>query len=160
MKNILFVCSANRFRSVIAAEYFRHLLEEKHLDQAFEVGSAGVWAVDGEPPVREAIQFGRTRQLDLEPHRSRETTRQIITVADLIVVMSDGQKESISLEFPEAADRIFLLSDICTGEIYDIPDPILTTDDTPEVVGTEICSLLDTGFEKILQSAATPKELQ
>ena len=159
MTSILFICSANRFRSVIAAEYFRFMLKQKSIALNHDVSSAGVWAMDGEPPVRPAVHFGKTRTLDLENIRARGINHQILSAADLIIVMAQGQKEAISVEFPEAAQRVFLLSEVCTGEVYDIPDPMWSVDDTPEVVGTEICSLLDVGLDNILKTASQIRQV-
>jgi protein-tyrosine-phosphatase len=43
--------------------------------------------------------------------------------ADLVLVMEQGHKESIQVEFPFARKKVYMLSQIVEGVIYDIPDP-------------------------------------
>ena len=149
MPNILFVCGANRFRSVLAAERFRTLLEKKAADGDWVVGSAGVWAREGIPPVKEAIQFATSMQINIENVRSREINEGLVSDADLIIVMEDGQREAISLEFPHARKKTVLLSEVTLDQSFDIPDPVTSTEEDPVGLGEEIFSLIDTGFEKI-----------
>lgn len=153
MATILFVCSANRFRSVIAAEWFRFLLIKNQLQSEWTVGSAGTWAKDGLPPIPQALRFAKDRKLDIEHIRSQEVNGTLLGKADIIVVMTEGQREALCIDFPQVKDRIFLLSEVCEGETYDIPDPIEKLDETPEELGNEICSLITSGFERICNQA-------
>jgi len=150
MPNILFVCGANRFRSVLAAERFRTMLEKTAADEDWVVGSAGIWASEGIPPVKEAIQFAASMQINIETVRSREITEQLVMDADLIIAMEDGQREAISLEFPQARNKTVLLSEVTIDQSFDIPDPVTSSDEDPVGIGEEIFSLIDTGFKKIL----------
>lgn len=150
MKNILFVCDANQFRSVIAAEYFRYLLSKNNSLVEWNVGSAGTWATEGQPPLPEAISFANSRGLSIEHVRSREVSRENLAGAALVVVMTDGQKEALCLEFPEIKDHVVLLTEICAGQEYDIPDPVENPEEQFEDLATEICGLLDKGFERVL----------
>lgn len=99
---------------------------------------------------QEAIQFGNTMGFDLESIRSREITAAIVASADLIIVMTQGQKEAIANEFLDASGKLVLLSEICTGQFYDIPDPVVTTDEDPDLIANEICVLLKKGLPNIL----------
>jgi len=150
MPNILFVCGANRFRSVLAAERFRTLLEKTAADEDWVVGSAGIWASEGIPPVKEAIQFATSMQINIETVRSREISEQLVMDADLIIAMEDGQREAILLEFPLARNKTVLLSEVTIDQSFDIPDPVTSSDEDPVGIAEEIFSLIDTGFEKIL----------
>jgi protein-tyrosine-phosphatase len=154
MPNILFVCSANRFRSVLAAERFRTLLKKGEVESDCVVSSAGIWAVEGAAPIKEAVHFASSMQVNIESVRSREINHRIVSDADLILVMTQDQREAISLEFPQARNKTFLLSDVAIGQSFDIPDPVTSPDEDPVEVGQEIFSLIDTGFEKILSRAA------
>ena len=150
MPNILFVCSANRFRSVLAAERFRHLLQERVSSDNWVVGSAGIWAKNGVAPIKEAIQLAQSEQLNIGDVRSREINAQLVTDADLILVMAENQKEAITVEFPQARKKTVLLSEAAIGQIFDVPDPVVSIGEYPEDIGKEIFSLVDAGFEKIL----------
>ncbi len=153
MSNILFVCSANRFRSVLAAERFRTLLKLSEVEGECVVSSAGIWAEEGAAPIKEAVQFASSMQVNIESVRSREVNHRIVSDADLILVMTHDQREAISLEFPQARDKTFLLSDVTIGQSYDIPDPVISPDEDPVEIGQEIFSLIDNGFGKILSRA-------
>jgi len=153
MPSILFVCSANRFRSVIAAEWFRFLLVKNQLQCEWTVGSAGTWAKGGLPPIPQALRFAKERELEIAHIRSQEVNGSLLTKADIIVVMTEGQREALRIDFPQVKERIFLLSEICEGETYDIPDPVEKLAETPEELGDEICSLITSGFEGICNQA-------
>jgi protein-tyrosine-phosphatase len=153
MPNILFVCSANRFRSVLAAEYFKALLKKKPVAGEWVVGSAGIWAMEGIAPVKEAVHWAEDRHLSIDSVRSREISTVLVNEADLIIVMADGQREAITLEFPQAKDKIALFSEITVGESYDIPDPVTTSGEDPQQIAREIFSLVDSGFDRIVNRA-------
>jgi protein-tyrosine phosphatase len=153
MLNILFVCSANRFRSVIAAECFRTLAGQHQQDVNLNISSAGTWAKDGLPPIPQALRYAKSRGLNIEDVRSREIKGPMLEESDLVVVMSEGQRESILIEFPHVDGRISLLSEVCEGLTYEIPDLVEKIDETPEELGDEICSLVTNGFEGIIKAA-------
>ena len=154
MPNILFVCSANRFRSVLAAECFKSLLENQLKADGWVVGSAGIWVKEGEAPSKEALQWAANKHLNIESVRSREITTTLVNEADLIIVMADGQREAITLEFPQAKNKIALFSDITIGQTYDIPDPVMASGEDPQQIAEEIFSLVDAGFGRIVSRAA------
>lgn len=153
MTHILFVCSANRFRSVIAAGCLKKLIHSHKIPGEWNIDSAGIWAREGAPPLREAIEFGTKMGLDLGSFRSREITSASVESADLIIVMTQGQKEAIENEFIGASGKLALLSEICAGQYYDIPDPIVSTDEDPDLIAKEICDLLKRGLPQILTRA-------
>jgi len=62
--------------------------------------------------------------------------------------MEDGHKEAISIEFPEIANRVYLISEM-VDEIYNIHDPIGGTIDEFELTAQEFDSIFDRGFNKI-----------
>ena len=150
MPNILFVCHANRFRSVLAAEYFRTLIGGEAKKADWTVSSAGVWATEGVSPLRQAIQFAAAKQMDVSQVRSREINAKLVAEADLILVMEESQREAISIEFPDAKNKTCLLSTIALGENFDIPDPILSPDEDPDVIAEEILEILNSGYQKII----------
>jgi len=147
MPQILFVCTANRYRSVIAAAWFKDELIRRGQGNKWNVHSAGTWTTDGMPAVTAAIELAAQIGLDIRKHQSRSITRDMLRDADLVLVMESGQKEALQIEFPSYRKKIFLLSE-ATGEIsYDIPDP-MTNPSNIDVV-PEICELIHIGFDKI-----------
>jgi len=149
MPSILFICTANRFRSPIAALYFARKVVQIRDDQNIQTSSAGTWATTGQPAMPDAIQLAETYQLDLNFHKSRYLTKTILSDSDLILVMTTGHKESINHEFPECKARLFLLTEAVGEPLADIADPYSTNEPT-EIIAAEIIDLIDRGYQKII----------
>ncbi|MBW6465129.1 MAG: hypothetical protein K0B06_01335 [Brevefilum sp.] len=161
MPSILFVCTANRFRSPIAAIAFAREVVKRGDDHRISVSSAGTWTAPGLTATTEALKQAEKYNLNLSFHRSRPISQKNLSQADLVLVMDDNHKEGITHEFPAVANKVYLLSEVANGASYDIPDPY-STDESPAVVAREIVEMIDRGYEKILQlvlqMAQHPKE--
>ena len=153
MPSVLFVCTANQFRSPIAAACFSKLIEREAPDKKWRVASAGTWTESGmraagiASRVADSLGLGR-----LESHLTRQIEQDLLVQFDLVIVMEAGHKEALYSEFPSVRQRLYLLSELVDGIPYDIPDPADSGVD-PFEVGREICTLLARGEEKILQVA-------
>lgn len=147
MKSVLFVCTANRYRSVIASACFKNELKKRNLQNEWLVSSAGTWTTEGLPAMPEAIKLAKSLGLDVQSHRSREISSGLIETADLVLVMEAGQKEALLIEFPGIAGKIFMLSELSKGLLYDVPDPISGADGSAVV--SDICDLIQNGFDRI-----------
>jgi protein-tyrosine phosphatase len=161
MSSILFVCTANRFRSPIAAIAFARQVVKRGDDHHISISSAGTWTVTDLPATPDALKQAKKYHLNLSFHKSRLISQEILSEADLVLVMDANHKEGITHEFPDVADKVYLLAEVTNGVSYDIPDPY-STDESPAVVAKEIVELIDRGYEKILQlaldKAQHPKE--
>lgn len=157
MPTVLFVCSANRFRSVIAEEQFRHLLVDRQTPGEWQVESAGTWAVPDLPPTSQALHFCRQKGWRVEKSRSREVSKTILENANLILTMTQGQIEALGIEFPQIKRKISLLSKACEDLIYDVSDPYEDPAMIWEEVGNEICSLVSNGFSRICRMSLRGK---
>ena len=144
MPSILFVCTANRFRSPLAAAIFLSKLNASN----WRVESAGTWATAGQPAVKEAISEAQKRGLDISGHTSRAVDKKLVRQFDLILVMESGQKEALTNEFPELKEKIYMLSEVAGNAAYSIPDPYLTKE-SAEDVANEIEGLIDQNFDLI-----------
>lgn len=153
MASILFVCTANRFRSPLAALYFAREVVRRGDDNQITVSSAGTWAMSGMPAMPKAVQLGEDFDLDLSFHRSRVITAEMLSRADLILVMEAGHKEALTHEFPGTADRVYLLTEVVEGLDVNIPDPYGEAQADPEDVVNEIVGLIDNGYEQLLSLA-------
>ena len=131
-KNILFVCTGNSCRSVMAEGMFRELVSGQ-ADQ-FHVGSAGVSALDGYPASQETIKVMKEENIDVSAHRSRHLTAAMVRTADRIFVMEQAHKDLILQSWPEAGEKTHLLNEYAPdakqrSQEIDIPDPIRMPDD-------------------------------
>ncbi|MDW7755873.1 MAG: hypothetical protein SCH68_11985 [Brevefilum sp.] len=153
MPFILFVCTANRFRSPIAALYFAREVVRRGEDQDTQVASAGTWASPGQPAMPKAVQLAKEYGLDLSYHKSRIVSEDLLVQSDLILVMEGGHKEALRHEFPGTADRVYLLTEVVEDLTVNIPDPYGEAQADPEEVVKEIVGLIDDGYEQLLSLA-------
>lgn len=150
MISVLFVCTANRFRSPIASALFVRSLVKNERLKDYDVESAGTWAESGALVVPSAKWIHENLDLDLEMHQARRVNRELLGLQDLILVMEGSHWEALRVEFPEFKNHIHLLAKVVTGMNYDIPDPGgPVPGDTFPNVARELSQLMDAGFEKI-----------
>src|SRR5580704_13011285 len=124
MKNVLFVCTGNICRSPMAEGLFRHATLGR---TDCEVISAGVGAMEGQPPSSHAVRALKELGVDISQQRSRMLTPDLVDQADYIFGMTHSHVDSINLLFPHAAEKTFLLRefDETLDEFEkDISDPI------------------------------------
>ncbi len=156
MPSVLFVCTANRFRSPLAEVCFRELLREQAVEKDWRVGSAGTWTKAGLSALPSAEWSREHLGLDLSGHASRPVGRALLAEYDLIVVMERNQKEALGIDFPEIRARLFLLSAFSGGLLYDILDPVKATEQTQAVylgAAQELIALLRASFQAICLQA-------
>jgi protein-tyrosine-phosphatase len=105
------------------------------------------------PPI--TIQIGHRLGLNgIEHHRTRQVDQTLVDESDLIIVMEANHKEALINEFPSIQGKVFLLSEIIDGKVYDIPDPASPMIDADEVAN-ELTQLISCGFDKIIEIAKT-----
>src|SRR5439155_9418116 len=124
MKTILFVCTGNICRSPMAEGLFRHAVKGR---SDFRVLSAGVGAVDGLPPSEHAVRALKELGIDISKQRSRMLTAELIHEADYNFGMTHSHINAITMLYPQAAEKTFLLREFDeTLDSYenDISDPI------------------------------------
>ena len=148
MPSILFICTANQFRSPLAAALLRKNLEDMGMADSWRIASAGIWAKPGHPVVSGLAEAAQTFGIDLSSHRSVRVSQSLIADYDLLLVMQAGQKEALLSEFPELEDRVYLLSELTERRSYDIPDALGSAQEMLEVIA-ELESLLQRGLQSI-----------
>ena len=149
MPSVLFVCTANRFRSPIAAAWFLRRLQKEVPAQAWSVGSAGTWAEPGLGVVPSSKWMADELGLDLNAHRAIRIDCELLNGYHLILVMEEHQREALLVEFPQLKDKVFLLARIGDGVEYDVPEPDGLPGDTFLDIAHEVCRLVDKGFQEI-----------
>jgi protein-tyrosine phosphatase len=131
---------------------FREKVKNLRLSKSWRIESAGTWAAEGLPALESVQKVMADRGLDLNSHRSRIVTEEVLNSFQLILVMERGQKEALQIEFPLVSKRVFLLSEMA-GTVKDIPDPIdLSMNGIKEVVKV-IEGYIDAGFDRIVRLA-------
>ena len=147
--SVLFICTANRIRSVAAEALFKALLAEVgELSADWKVGSAGTWTEDGLPPMDDLLLALRSGGLDVSTHRSQEINAHILRQYRLVLTMEAGQKEALQVVFPERQKDICLLSEMIARS-YPIADPVGGPPLAFERAVKEIDLILRQGFQMI-----------
>jgi len=124
MKTILFLCTGNICRSPMAEGLFRNAVKGRG---DFRVVSAGLGAVDGQPPTNHSVTAMKEIGIDIASQRSRALTAELVRSADYIFGMTHSHVDTVALLYPSAAEKTFLLREFDeTLEPYekDISDPI------------------------------------
>ncbi len=124
MKTILFICTGNVCRSPMAEALFRRAVSGRG---EFRVLSAGLGALDGQPPSPYSVRAMGELGVDISAQRSRMLTVDLVREADLILGMTHSHVDTVALLYPPAAEKTFLLREFDeTLEPYekDISDPI------------------------------------
>ncbi len=153
MPSILFVCTANQFRSPLAAALLADYIRQHNLVEPWKVESAGTWATPGLPAHELASQTARRLGLPgLEKHVTRSVSRDLLERFDLVIVMETGHKESIVIEFPSVAGRVYLLSEVAGSYPYSLSDP-MSAKSNPDAVLAELRSLIQKGAERMVELA-------
>jgi protein-tyrosine phosphatase len=123
--NILFVCTANIVRSFMAERILAEKLKEDK-KTGIDVSSAAVTDMHDMPADRTAVEILHEQGLDGAGHHSRLLTEDMVSQADMIIVMEGIHKRIILVEYPEAEGKIHLLKSFSPDyneEHADIKDP-------------------------------------
>src|ERR1041385_2616967 len=124
MKTVLFVCTGNVCRSPMAEGIFRHAVQGRG---NYRVISAGLGAMEGQPPSVYAVQAVKELGIDISSQRSRMLTPELVEHADYIFGMTHSHIDTVMLLYPHAAEKTFLLREFDeTLDLFekDISDPI------------------------------------
>jgi protein-tyrosine phosphatase len=90
--------------------------------------------------------------IDISGHMAQMVDAALVNQADLILCMEQGHAEALSVEFPQAARKVYLLSEMC-GAHYDIEDPYRQDVEKYRRMVAEVSLLITEGLPRILQLA-------
>jgi protein-tyrosine phosphatase len=133
----------------MAETLMKDTLKKMDLHQTVLVESAGTWAEEGHPATGHGIIAMAQLGLDSSRHRSQPITKTLLDQFDLILTMEAGHKESIQVEFPENAEKVFMLSEM-SGVTKNIDDPVGGSFEDYIATADEIDAWIKSGLPKIL----------
>ena len=89
----------------------RKILREKGATDGIKVISAGTAALPGAPATPEAVEVMKAKGVDLTNHRARELTQEMVREADLVLTMTQAQKNFVMKLLPSSCNRVYTLKD-------------------------------------------------
>ena len=136
----------------MAEALLKNKIAEEIDSQDWIVESAGTWAVAGIPAAKNSRLAMYNRELDIEDHRSQPVNGKMLNTFDLILTMEQTHKETLSIEFPEISDRVYVITEMI-GSCYDIWDPVGATLAEFENTADELDNILNKGYKNIKRLA-------
>jgi glycine hydroxymethyltransferase len=108
----------------MAEGLFRAMVKDR---ADFKVESAGVHAGNGLKASPHTVSVLKEEGIDLGKFRSQPLSKQLVKSASHLFVMTEGHRSVIETMYPEASDKVFLLTEFSPDDTLrgeDVPDPI------------------------------------
>jgi tRNA threonylcarbamoyl adenosine modification protein (Sua5/YciO/YrdC/YwlC family) len=144
IKNILFVCTGNSCRSVMAESLFRKMMKDR---DDVEIYSAGTGTMEGLKASSETVELLNNEGIDVSSHLSKSLTDEMIKKADLILVMEERHQEKIVHRIPQAKKNVYLLKEF--ARIKDIDLNIIDPIGRSKEVYQEVFYIIKNSLERI-----------
>ncbi len=127
--SILFVCTGNRCRSVMASALLSRYLAGEERVPYQNIRSAGTCVVEGQPPTRMTIKLLQKQGIDVRNHQAAAVTEQGVQEAGRILVMEQIHRDYILSLDPTVEGKLRMLSDYVPDRSFlslrgGIPDPV------------------------------------
>jgi len=130
------------------ALFTRYLKDNGDDLEKWNVASAGCWAYPNLSATPHAVQTAEKMGGDLNFHFSKAVSENLLKDFNLILCMESDHTHFIKRNFPEAADDVFLFSEM-VGEDCEILDPVGGTLEEYEQTAEKLNEIIHSGFKKI-----------
>ncbi len=116
-QKVLFVCAGNTCRSLMAEKYALKIFPEN-----IKPFSAGIYASNAEVP-DEVFSALKTEGIERFEHSPRQINAEMVEESDIVLCMTEKQREILSGLFPKYSSKIYQLSFFAGLGRVDISDP-------------------------------------
>ena len=123
MKKICFVCHANICRS-FGAECILNNLAKKDGNINIIAISRGIYAQDFYAVPDKLWSFLASKGIERTEHKSTLLTKEDLENNDLILTMTQDQKDDILDKFAQFTDKVFMLQEYVYDKEDEVKDPI------------------------------------
>ncbi len=143
--SVLFICTGNIFRSLVAEYAFKQLAEP---DARWAIGSAGIEAV---PQAVHPLICARLQQKGIDPsgHRQRKLTAELLAQTDVPVAMGLDHQAFIHRRFGRTVP---LFMELCNGKresVLDIHEAVPDWETNPQAARDYALSVIDYIWEAV-----------
>jgi len=110
IKSVLFVCTGNSCRSVMAETLLKKYLKDMGKSH-IAVHSAGVASFEGLPPTLETVEVLKNEGIDVSGSRSKKMTLDLLNSSDVILAMEEFHVDEIARVAPWVTKKTHLLKE-------------------------------------------------
>jgi len=149
---ILFVCTGNTCRSVLAEGYIRKFCKESNVDW-IEVKSCGTGAMPTYKIPVIVLHLLKAEGIDVSSHVPTPINSLLVNSSDLILVMENTHRQEILRRYPECDSKVFLLKEFAgEKEKPEIYDPIGQPEEVYIERAKEIKEYVKKVFNKLVKN--------
>ncbi len=157
--SVVFVCMGNICRSPTAEGVFRHVVQQKSLEDQIHIDSAGTHAYHiGEKPDARARSTARNRGIDLSMQRARKIELNDFDRFDYVIAMDRSNFQDLKQLKDQSVNHkdkfnLHLFMDFATGwDSKEVPDPYYGGDRGFETVFDMVQSASEGLLEHIIKN--------